>query len=151
MLTRAPVEPPYWQARDATLPFARSELPFPISAIGMPNILDAVISYSFPSPRKTSSTHSSPESHPMTRASMAEKSATTKRHPGFGMKAVRINSDKTFGVESYRSSISSNLPCFTSSLASSRSGMWFWGRFWIWTKRPEFPVTHTFPFRLTRK
>ena len=82
-----------------------------------------------------------PESHPMTRASMAEKSATTKRHPSFGIKAVRINSESTFGVESYNNSISSNLPCFTRSLASSRSGMSFFGRFCICTffplHRPE--------------
>lgn len=45
--------------------------------------------------------HCSPERKESTLASIALKSATTYLYPGFGIKAVRINSDSTFGMLSY--------------------------------------------------
>ena len=58
-----------------------------------------------------------PASHASTRASMAEKSATMKRHPSLGMNAVRMISESVPGTEPNSSSSCSSSPLLTMSLA----------------------------------
>ena len=67
---------------------------------------------------------------------MAEKSATIKRHSSLGTNAVRISSESVLGTESNSNSSCSSSPRFTMSLASFRSGRWFWGTFCNCTSLP---------------
>ena len=86
--------------------------------------------------RKASRTHSSPAIHARTRASMAEKSETTKRRPSEGMKAVRISSEKTKAVSPNRVFMVSKSPSAASSRARARSGSVFLARLCVCTRRP---------------
>jgi len=62
-------------------------------------------------------------------ASIAEKSATMYLYPGFGTNAVLMSSERTPGTLSYNNSNASKFPSLTRFLASSRSDIWFCGRF----------------------
>ena len=90
---------------------------------------------SFPA-LKASRTQSSPASQASTRASIAEKSLTTKRHLQEGMKTVRISSESTKEVSPKRVSMVSKSPFAARCLARSRSGRVFRARLCVCTIRP---------------
>jgi len=106
--------------------------------MGTPNIWLAVASYIFPWVRNTSSTQSSPASHAITRASMAEKSASTSAWPGLAVKTVRMSWDRVSGTLPNTVCNASRCRCFTSSRArgSRLPSMYVRGRFWGCTIRP---------------
>ena len=85
---------------------------------------------------KASSVHCSPASHAITRASIAEKSLTTKRQPSEGMNAVRTSSEKTKAVSPKSVCIVSKSPSTASSRARSRSGSVFFARLCVCTSLP---------------
>ena len=91
----------------------------------------ALSQYMSPSFLKTFRRHSSPAIHAITLASMAEKSETTNRLPGDGMKAVLTSWEKIGAGSPKIISRLSKSPIFTNSLAtsSSSSGMVFLARF----------------------